>query len=82
MPAVPSPIGAADQLRDQQDVRDLEIVNQRLLDAIASGDKPDVLGARPRLSPPSSPWFCGHLVTGKAATRRGMRLFSSLTLSP
>ena len=39
VPAVPSPIGAADQLRDQQDVRDLEIVNQRLLDAIASGDK-------------------------------------------
>ena len=41
VPAVPSPIGAADQLRDQQDVRDLEIVNQRLLDAIASGDKAD-----------------------------------------
>ena len=27
VPGLPSPIGAADQLRDQQDVRDLEIVS-------------------------------------------------------
>ena len=34
VPGLPSPIGAADQLRDEQDVRDLEIVNQRLLDEL------------------------------------------------
>ena len=66
MPAVPSPIGAADQLRDQQDVRDLEIVNQRLLDAIASGDKLTYSVLVDDGVTAFEPEACGHLVTGKA----------------
>jgi hypothetical protein len=66
VPAVPSPIGAADQLRDQQDVRDLEIVNQRLLDAIASGDKLTYSVLVDDAVTAFEPEACGHLVTGKA----------------
>ena len=66
VPAVPSPIGAADQLRDQQDVRDLEIVNQRLLDAIASGDKLTYSVLVDDGVTAFEPEACGHLVTGKA----------------
>ena len=67
MPAVPSPIGAADQLRDQQDVRDLEIVNQRLLDAIASGDKLTYSVLVDDAVTAFEPEACGHLVTGKVS---------------
>ena len=66
VPAVPSPIGAADQLRDEQDVRDLEIVNQRLLDAIASGDKLTYSVLVDDGVTAFEPEACGHLVTGKA----------------
>ena len=66
VPAVPSPIGAADQLRDEQDVRDLEIVNQRLLDAIASGDKLTYSVLVDDGVTCFEPEACGHLVTGKA----------------
>ena len=66
VPAVPSPIGAADQLRDQQDVRDLEIVNQRLLDAIQSGDKLTYSVLVDDGVTAFEPEACGHLVTGKA----------------
>ena len=66
VPGLPSPIGAADQLRDQQDVRDLEIVNQRLLDAIASGDKLTYSVLVDDAVTAFEPEACGHLVTGKA----------------
>ena len=66
VPGLPSPIGAADQLRDQQDVRDLEIVNQRLLDAIASGDKLTYSVLVDDGVTAFEPEACGHLVTGKA----------------
>ena len=67
VPAVPSPIGAADQLRDEQDVRDLEIVNQRLLDAIASGDKLTYSVLVDDGVTAFEPEACGHLVTGKVS---------------
>ena len=63
VPGVPLP---ADQLRDQQDVRDLEIVNQRLLDAIASGDKLTYSVLVDDGVTAFEPEACGHLVTGKA----------------
>ena len=63
VPGVPLP---ADQLRDQQDVRDLEIVNQRLLDAIASGDKLTYSVLVDDAVTAFEPEACGHLVTGKA----------------
>ena len=66
VPGLPSPVGAADQLRDQQDVRDLEIVNQRLLDAIASGDKLTYSVLVDDGVTAFEPEACGHLVTGKA----------------
>ena len=66
VPGLPSPLGAADQLRDQQDVRDLEIVNQRLLDAIASGDKLTYSVLVDDGVTAFEPEACGHLVTGKA----------------
>ena len=66
VPGLPSPIGAADQLRDEQDVRDLEIVNQRLLDAIASGDKLTYSVLVDDAVTAFEPEACGHLVTGKA----------------
>ena len=65
VPAVPVPV-PADQLRDQQDVRDLEIVNQRLLDAIASGDKLTYSVLVDDGVTAFEPEACGHLVTGKA----------------
>ena len=66
MPAVPPVPVPADQLRDEQDVRDLEIVNQRLLDAIASGDKLTYSVLVDDGVTAFEPEACGHLVTGKA----------------
>lgn len=80
--ALPSPIGAAAALSEQQDVRDLEIVNARLLDAIAAGDKLTYSALVDDSVTCFEPEACGHLVRGKTFHKYYFELDSSAEAEP